>query len=263
MKRVICLQAAMAVCASIVASSAGADVVTLAPARDATLYQSNDGSVANGSGQHLFAGRNSGGNTRRSLLAFDIAGAIPAGSTITGVTLDVNVSSFAGDTPTVINLHRVLSGWGEGASDAGGSEGGGAPSQSGDATWLHTFYDTDLWTTPGGDFDPLIAASTTMDQTGPYTVLSTPALVSHTQTWLDDPASNFGWIVRGDEVGFSTAVRLDSRENPDLSVRPTLTITYLVPAPGVACVVAAFLATHAVRRRPRRSSDSDPKETPR
>ncbi|MEE8522625.1 MAG: hypothetical protein V3T72_01740 [Thermoanaerobaculia bacterium] len=40
------------------------------------------GSVANGAGQHLFIARTAAGNRRRAVLAFDVAGQIPAGSTI-------------------------------------------------------------------------------------------------------------------------------------------------------------------------------------
>ena len=229
------------------ASASGASAV-LEPARDATLYQSADGSVANGSGEHLFLGRNSGGNTRRTLMAFDVAGSVPAGAIIMSVTLDVSVSSTSGGA-TDVTLHRVLTGWGEGASDAAGSEGGGAASEAGDATWMHTFYDGSFWATPGGDFEALVSGASVINQPGAYVFASTPGLVSDVQGWLDDSASNFGWIVLGDESGPGTAKRLDSRENPDGAVRPLLTITYIVPAPAPACVVALFGAALLVRRR--------------
>lgn len=227
---------------------ARATTAALEPVRDATLYDSVDGSVANGSGQYAFVGRNSGGNTRRTLMAFDIAGVIPGGSTITAVTLDVSVISTSGGA-TGVTLHRVLTDWSEGPSDPDGTEGGGAAAQPGDSTWLHTFYDTSLWGTPGGDFDPIVSGTTVIDQPGAYTFASALGMVADVQAWLDDPSSNFGWIVLGDESGPGTAKRFGTHENPDGAVRPRLTITYTIPAPAPACVVAAFGATLFVRRR--------------
>jgi hypothetical protein len=52
------------------------------------------------------------------------------------------------------------------------------------------------------------------------------------QEWLSDPATNFGWLVRGDESGPRTVRRFDSRESDVQSHRPTLTVFYseLVPS---------------------------------
>ena len=41
------------------------------------------------------------------------------------------------------------------------------------------------------------------------------------QSWLDDPASNFGWLVLGDESEIPTAKRFDTRESAS---PPVLTI---------------------------------------
>ena len=71
-------------------------------------------------------------------------------------------------------LHRVLSDWGEGTSGAGGDPlhmggGGGSPATAGDATWLHTFFDTSFWANPGGDFSSTASAARSVDQPGFYT----------------------------------------------------------------------------------------------
>ena len=90
----------------------------------------------------------------RALLNFDVNSAgIPPGSTITGATLRLldNTQKNRSDT---IRLYRLSQDWGEGASDAPDGEGGGTAAQPNDATWLHTFFSTDTWTTPGGDFNP-------------------------------------------------------------------------------------------------------------
>ncbi len=43
---------------------------------------------------------------------------------------------------------------------------------------------------------------------------------------LDDPSTNFGWIVIGNEETIQTAKRFDSREVSQAGRRPRLTITY-------------------------------------
>ena len=101
----------------------GATQIELNPIADNTLYESVDGSVSNGAGAHLFSGTNNKGNIRRAVIAFDIAGNIPTGATISGVSLHLQMSRTAGGTATVA-LHKVLADWGQGSSDAEGNEGG-------------------------------------------------------------------------------------------------------------------------------------------
>src|SRR3954469_4349976 len=75
--------------------SADAASVTVRPSKDNTIYGNAD--LSNGAGKFLFAGSNGangGGRALRSLLAFDLAGQIPAGATINSVTLTLRV-----DTP--------------------------------------------------------------------------------------------------------------------------------------------------------------------
>ena len=71
------------------------------PSKDNTLYEYDaaEGDHSNGAGFHFFAGENGMGELRRGVLAFDLAGTIPAGSTITAVSLSMNMSM----TPTGAN----------------------------------------------------------------------------------------------------------------------------------------------------------------
>jgi hypothetical protein len=239
------------------APRAAADVAVLPPILDATLYQNATGTVANGTGQHLFVGRNAAGNRRRALLIFDVAGQIPAGSTIVAASLTLNVSNVPPSVnPVGVEVHRVLASWGEGASDAPGQEGNPALAEADDATWLHRFFPADFWTLEGGDFDPAPRASEVVSDFGAITWDSTPELVADVQDWLDDPASNNGWILVGDGFAFQTAKRLDSREHPDPASRPRLTVEYeLLPAVEIPAfsawglvLLAASLGAVAVRR---------------
>jgi len=199
---------------------------SLSPSKDNTLYESSTGSLSNGRGVHFFVGRTNNGSIRRSVIAFNIAGGVPARAKITSVRLTLNMSRTAQVELQTIELHRLLADWGEGASDASENEGGGASASMGDATWVHTFFDTRRWQTPGGDFSPTVSASTSAGGTGKYTWGSTAQMVADVQAWLDNPSSNFGWLLKGTEAGNQTTKRFDSRENSVVENRPVLVVEF-------------------------------------
>jgi len=209
-------------------AEAHAEFATITPQKDGTLIEDIAGYFANGSGPAIFAGRISSlaDPRRRALLAFDIGGSVPAGSTITSATLVLQLSGTNAG-PVEVTLHRVDAEWGEGAASSSG--GGGAASQMGDATWVHRFYDSEFWASPGGDFDSTPHGVSRVDQIGPYLWNSTPEMVADVQSWLDDPAGNHGWILLGDETRPTTVKRFDSRESPDESTRPLLAVDYIPP----------------------------------
>lgn len=206
------------------ATPAAANIINITPSKDNTLYEYDpaEGDHSNGAGLHFFAGENGMGELRRGVLAFDVAGMIPAGSTITAVSLTLNMSMTPAG-PETIELHKLLADWGEGTSHAPQGEGDGAPATPNDATWRHRFFDTIFWTTEGGDFSATVSASQSVDVTGQYTWSSTQ-MVADVQAWLDDPASNFGWLVLGNETAIATAKRFDTKESAS---PPMLTIEYI------------------------------------
>jgi len=231
------------------AAPAAAALVALPSAADNTLFQSELGDLSNGSGQYLFAGTTAFGAPRRGLMAFDIASAIPAGSTILNATLTLHMSRTAGAAAPV-SLHRVSSDWGEGASIGFGEEGAGAPPAPGDATWIHTHFPGNTWVTPGGDFSQDASAMSIIFGVDFYNWTS-PALAADVQSWLDQPLNNFGWLLLGDEEFPFTAKRFDTRENIDPLKRPVLMIEYQpVPEPhafGLSALAGAWM----LRRRSR------------
>src|SRR5262249_48727134 len=87
---------------------AWADTVTLVSSRDASIYQGNT-SNGNGAGQAMFAGKNGQGNPARALIGFDIAGSLPAGSTVTGaqLTLVLDRSGSSESKARQLELHRL------------------------------------------------------------------------------------------------------------------------------------------------------------
>jgi hypothetical protein len=201
----------------------------LTPTKDNTIYDTSPPS-SNGAGAYLFVGNIASGSSRRALLAFDIAESIPASSTILSVTLQLNLSNAPpGASSTSVSLHPVSEDWGEGTSNAGSPGGDGATPSIGDATWQHTFFDTQFWQNEGGDFNGADSATITVTGLGFYQWGSTAEMVNDVQRWLDDPSSNFGWILVGNEGANSTARRFDARENSSPSARPQLTIVYTTP----------------------------------
>jgi hypothetical protein len=211
-------------------SLARAAIISINPSKDNTLYQyiPADGDRSNALGFHFFAGETAMAELRRGVLAFDIVSHIPPGSTITAVSLTLNMSRTALNDPRTIELHTLLADWGEGTSQAPGEEGDGAPATPNDATWRHRFFDTIFWTTQGGDFSATVSASQSVGPIGQYT-WSSSQMVADVQSWLDNPAINFGWLVLGDETTLATAKRFDTRESAS---PPVLAITY-TPGPRV------------------------------
>lgn len=213
--------------------------IVLSSGKDNTLYESTDGSLSNGAGNHLFAGTNgfSGGfRVMRSVLAFDLS-PIPDNARVDSVQLLLDVNTPMGNAGTV-QVHRATQDWGEGSSVADMGEGGGAASSAGDASWIHTFFDGSLWTTPGGDFDA--AFSDSLDISGNGTAsFDSGQLAADVQAWLDDPATNFGWLLkRSDESG--APLRFGSFDNS--SAPPRLAVDYtLIPEPQTALLLGLGL----------------------
>lgn len=226
-----------------------ADVVQIGASKDNTLFEDAAGARSNGAGAHFFAGVTAQPELRRGLLAFDIAGAVPAGATINSVSLTLNVSQTL-QSGQAVTLHRLTSDWGESTSDAPGQEGAGTAAEPGDATWIHTFTPGSFWTNAGGDFARSASDSQIADFG--FVTWSSATMASDVQGWLDNPAANFGWALLGDETDIVTAKRFDSRENPDPAVQPMLTIDYSlsdVPASsdfGVAILIGLFLLMGSV-----------------
>jgi len=216
---------------NVIPLAVSADVLVLPAARDNTLFEDATGRFSDGAGQFLFMGRTGDDNgldnlKRRALLSFDLT-AIPPGSVVESVTLSLTIDRVPPDAAGgTAYIHHVLVDWGEGSSDPFGPEGQGTAAQAGDATWIHTFFDTQTWTVPGGDYSE--GASALADFTnGPETIFFPTGvnLVADLQSWVDNPAGNYGWIVIGDEENTMNARRLLSRENSDPG-RPELTVEF-------------------------------------
>ena len=208
---------------------------SLSPGKDNTIF-SESGTLSDALGP-LVAGQtdatNGGPYLRRALLAFDVAGQLPAGALITSAQLNLNLTTVGPVGPGGFALYPVLEDWGEGTSS--NPAGDATAATTNDATWTQRFYRDTSWTSQGGSFAPNASATTTLGMLlGAYTWES-DRLAADVQAWLDYPATNFGWILLGDET--MTSVRVfDSRETTN-GIPPQLQLSYATANP-----VATFTA---------------------
>lgn len=196
------------------------------PSKDNTLFETVDGSVSNGAGDKIFMGKPNNGLIRRGVLEFDVS-SIPNNATITSVALDLTVTDTPGGAQNgVAALHLALSEWGEAGSSGNGQ---GAPSQTGDATWIHRFFDTTAWNNPGGDFMPVASDTAAFDnQSTSVTFTGSTELIADITTWIQDSNDNHGWVLIGDETNNGNVRGFASLDHATIESRPILTIGYLL-----------------------------------
>jgi hypothetical protein len=212
---------------------------TLDASMDNTLYEDATGQWSNGMGDFMFVGKtldlNNGGQSgepaeiRRALIGFDIAGSsIPATATVDSVFLVVYMQQTKSTIVRTVSLHRVTNTWGESTSDPlGAAEGGGDASDVGDATWIHRFFATLNWATPGGDYVAGASGTKMVGTTiGGYKFGSTAQMVADVQGWLNGTTPNNGWILIGDESTDGTATKFHTRNSSVAGNRPKLVVFY-------------------------------------
>ena len=207
--------------------AAQVSTATLNPAKDNTIF--SELTSNSDAGGKLTSGRTNVGNLRRALLGFNAAGALPAGAIVTSAQLTLNLNQTSATTDASMSLSRLTQDWGEGTSDPLGNAGGaGVAATVGDATWAARFYDPvtpTLWTTAGGSYNATPSATATVGPAlGVYT-WTAALLAADVQGWVNTPATNFGWVLVGDEVANQSARRFDSRESA-ANLRPALALNY-------------------------------------
>ena len=205
--------------------------VSLTPVKDNSLIEYQYPQYSGGASQYIFVGLEHFSLTpMRGLVDFNVAGSIPAGSTINSVSLTVTMeltNSTTVVTPTV-GLHDVSQNWGQGTGIPQYFMPPFALTTTNDATWTNTFYPNQLWKTPGGDFSPTVSGTAVFGADGTTsTFSSTSQMVADVQSWLNNPSANYGWLMLGDETQNSgKMIGSMHSSNP-----PTLTIDYTAPAP--------------------------------
>ena len=226
-------------------------IVPITPSQENTLIESSAGTLSNGQG-NIYAGltnQAAGINIRRGLLEFNIAGNIPAGATITGGTLAMTDVTSGTTGSQTLTLHDVSQAWGQGTSYATG--GNGAAAMTNDATWLYPYFNASSpWNNPGGDFSLAVSGSATDTTNGQQVVWSNannPQMITDIQNWLNTPATDFGWLLQGNESQ-SQSAKIFGAGSHYGGTRPTLTVSYAVPEPAsVWLTISGVLAAAALR----------------
>ena len=219
--------------------------MTLVPVADTTLIESAPNN-SNGGERWVNSGTTQNGPNNRGLYRFDLT-SLPTNAIIQSATLVLEVTRRPSDgyASGYFGLHRMFRPWGEGVNIATNNSGGlGAPAWPGDATWLCSYYPTNFWSAPGGaagmDFSSEESSSQRIEGSDTYTFPSTFELVDDVQTWVRNPASNFGWMLICSDEGLRfTSRRFNSREDPNAA--PQLEITYFIPILPLVIVSAQKL----------------------
>lgn len=159
------------------------------------------------------------GTAEHSLIAFDGMSSIPAGETVTGADLELNleVGDAVGGT-TTISVKRLLSSWVEN-----------------EATWNARNAVPNAWATAGatgaGDRDSTDLATLAVNATPGYKLWSSAGLIAWAQGVIDGSIVNHGFhLERTDGAGDLRYRDWYSSEAAD-GVRPRLTITTTVGSP--------------------------------
>jgi PKD repeat protein len=216
------------------------ETATLQAAGDTTIYSESTG-FSNGAGAKIVVGSAYSGvaivGFRRSPLRFDLSGTVPNTSTINSVQVQLTLVSPTAVAPTAnqntgdrnIRFRRLTTAWTEGTT-APAAFGQGIAATGGDATWASP------WTTAGGDVaqssgNPINSTTLVVGNTlQAYTTTNGAQMVADVQGWANDPATNFGWLLVGDEIAARTVKFFEAR-NPSSTTpgEPRLVVGYTRP----------------------------------
>lgn len=213
-------------------SSAKGVSVSIIPSADTTLIgiaPTNN----NGAQPWVLCGRIQINYVNRGLFKFDLTW-LPTNAVIRSAAVTLEVIKVPDEPPenSTFGLHRMLRPWGEGDNVAGMFPGQGSPANAGEATYLCAFFPTNYWSAPGAaeglDFSSVESSFQMIAGLGTYQFEFTPELADDVQGWVNNPDSNFGWLLKCNrEETIFTARRFASREN--LGAPPQLEIDYVVP----------------------------------
>jgi hypothetical protein len=155
--------------------------------------------------------------SKRALLLFDLSG-LPAGATIDSAELFLTKVSGS-TTGVLLNVHRVLQAWDEGAGLCGGN--------ATEVDWW-TRTSSFSWAANGGDYDTAVLASVTVSTDQEYS-WSSPALTALAAQWFTGSTPNHGLILGSpDNTGSDNQV-FGARNNPAFADRPRLVVGFRIP----------------------------------
>lgn len=142
-----------------------------------------------------------------ALMKWDLT-SIPAGKTVTNVTLTFNITDVSSN---VYELYALRRAWTETV-----------------ATW-NKATSTVNWSTAGAsnttsDRETAILGTLSASATGSKTITLTAAGIAKVQAWINTPSTNNGFIIQ--DYANSDGLDLSSSEATTITQRPIITITY-------------------------------------
>ncbi len=191
--------------------SSHANSIVLNPVADASISQITPDIT------RLNVGTNGKGQSSRALVQFDFS-SIPSNAVISSAALTVSVSSVP---PTPVNsmfdMRTVQVSW-----------------TSNSVTWNNRTSSA-TWAAAGGvigsDFSSRVSQTNYFGSSaGNYTFVSNSNLVADVQTWLQNPGTNYGWVMISESQGTAYTVRAISSIEDTAGTPPSLAIQYTVPA---------------------------------
>ena len=174
---------------------------------------------------------------KSTLIRFDVS-AIPAGSTIDSASLDITVSSRAGNSgEKTFEMYRCLQPWVEGTGDATAPPHGGADDwhyEEPDGHW-----DAQHAATSGTDYSAILSAEFEQDFAGyPSLVLSEAQMATDVSLWVEGTQNN-GWIIHPEGSASNYYIWARSSEYGTAADRPKLTIDYTAASTQVMPIISS------------------------
>jgi uncharacterized repeat protein (TIGR01451 family) len=142
----------------------------------------------------------------RLALRFDLSG-IPAGAIIQSAVMELYYASSRVTSTEALRLHRITRSW----TELG-------------ATW-RTYDGASNWGAQGGDFDPAVVASASLD--GTVNVWKQWTITTLAQAWVSGTFTNHGVLLESAPASGNNERRFNSSENAATTLWPKLTITYV------------------------------------
>jgi hypothetical protein len=183
-----------------------------------TKIASTNSSTNYGNNSNLTIG---GNPDEAGLFRWDVS-AIPVGSSVQSVSLELYVTGSSRDSYEVYALQRA---WDELS-----------------ATWQR-YASGKNWTGKGasgsGDQQTTVLGQLNAASTGTYRINLNAAGVAAVQAWINDPGQNFGIIIK--DYSTSRAVAVATSETRTASQRPKLVVNYAAPQAARAALVLGNL----------------------
>jgi hypothetical protein len=162
----------------------------------ATFINSGQPNNNNGGASEIYIGNDFENESLRGLVRFNVTGSLSTRAIVTAASVTMYTGTLSGSPPVAatVSLYRVVVPWGQGTgvgADVTGDFTQGQPCSAGGATWNQPQCAASSWSFASWS----ASASVPATSSSLVTWNSTAGLISDVQGWLDNPASNYGWLL--------------------------------------------------------------------